>query len=91
MTRSLRIALERLAQGGISARQCVALWRADAPPALAELPPRFGDVLDALLLRLESAADFAGESCSFSQQALIDELGVWLDKAEARLGAARNP
>lgn len=85
MTDAMRSALQRLAEGGISARQCVAVWRSDAPPALAELPPRYGEVLDALLMRLESSASFAGESCSFSQQALIDELGVWLAKAEARL------
>lgn len=85
MTRSLRSALERLAGGHISAHQCVAVWRADAPPALAELPPRFGEVLDQLLMRLESSAGFAGESCSFDQQALIAELSLWLDRAEARL------
>ncbi|MCB1895549.1 MAG: hypothetical protein KDF95_09860 [Rhodocyclaceae bacterium] len=89
MTRSLRSALERLAGGHISAHQCVAVWRADAPPALAELPPRFGEVLDQLLMRLESSAGFAGESCSFDQHALIAELSLWLDKAETRL--ARPP
>ncbi|MCB1917914.1 MAG: hypothetical protein KDG52_19655 [Rhodocyclaceae bacterium] len=89
MTRSLRSALDRLAQGGISVHQCVALWRADAPPALAELPPRFGEVLDQLLMRLESSAGFGGASCSFDQQVLLDELALWLDKAEARL--ARPP
>ncbi|MCB1957499.1 MAG: hypothetical protein KDG55_17600 [Rhodocyclaceae bacterium] len=85
MTHSLRAALERLNQGRLSALQCVALWRNDAPPVLACLPPQYGDVLDQLLMRLESGAGFSGESCSFSQQALLDELGVWLDKAEARL------
>jgi len=87
MTGSLRVALERLRQGRISALQCAALWRADAPPALAELPPRYGEVLDLLLMRLESSAGFAGESCSFDRDALLRELGVWLDKAEARLSS----
>ncbi|MCB1886396.1 MAG: hypothetical protein KDH20_02205 [Rhodocyclaceae bacterium] len=85
MTQSLRAALERLQQGHLSAMQCVAVWRSDTPPLLARLSPRYGEVLDQLLMRLESGAGFAGESCSFSQQVLIDELGVWLDKAEARL------
>ncbi|MCB1909379.1 MAG: hypothetical protein KDH15_18605 [Rhodocyclaceae bacterium] len=85
MTRSLRSALQRFAGGHISAHQCAALWRADAPPALAELPPAYGEVLDQLLMRLESSAGFGGASCSFDQQALVDQLALWLDKADARL------
>ena len=91
MTRSLRTALERLVAGRISVRQCVALWRSDAPPALAELPPRFGEVLDLLLMHLESSAGFGGESCAFSQESLLAELERWLDRAEARLAKQRKP
>jgi len=52
---------------------------------LAALPPAFGEVLGQLLDRLESSALFSEESCSFSQQGLIDHLQVWIDKARSRL------
>lgn len=49
------------------------------------LPPRYADVLHQLLDRLESSALFAEESCSFSQQDLLDSLQLWLDKASQQL------
>jgi len=52
---------------------------------LAALPPAFGEVQAQLLDRLESSALFSEESCSFSQQGLIDNLQVWIDKARSRL------
>lgn len=52
---------------------------------LAALPPRYGDVLLQLLDRLESAALFSEESCSFSQKELFDSLQLWFDKAGAQL------
>ena len=63
----------------------VARWRGQQA-LLAALPPRFGQVLEALLARFESAAMFGEESCSFSAADLRSELGVWLDKAERALG-----
>jgi len=55
---------------------------------LAALPPRFGEVLHALLDRLESSALFEGESCSFSQRDLHEHLQGWLAQAERRLADA---
>jgi hypothetical protein len=52
---------------------------------LAALPPKFGEVLNGLLDRLESGALFDAESCSFSQSGLHDSLQMWLDKAKERL------
>ena len=52
---------------------------------LEALPPRYTTVLHDLLDRLESSALFSDESCSFSQQDLIANLQVWLDKATAQL------
>jgi hypothetical protein len=49
---------------------------------LAALPPRYGEVWLGLLDRLESSALFSEESCSFSQSALLDNLALWLQKAE---------
>jgi len=52
---------------------------------VAALPPKFGEVLNGLLDRLESGALFDAESCSFSQSGLHDSLQMWLDKAQERL------
>jgi hypothetical protein len=54
---------------------------------LNALPPRYGEVLLGLLDRLESSALFSEESCSFSQKDLLDNLALWLDKAQAQLKA----
>jgi len=58
------------------------------PPAL---PPRYAEVLDQLLDRLESSALFSEESCSFSQRDLIDALGQWLTRARAATDGAKAP
>ena len=66
----------------------VPAWAAqarDCQALLAALPPRFQEVWLGLLDRLESAALFSEESCSFSQTDLLDSLQMWLDKARARL------
>ncbi|WP_395058690.1 hypothetical protein [Polaromonas sp.] len=52
---------------------------------LAALPPQFATVLQQLLDRLESAALFSEESCSFSQKELLDSLQQWLEHAQLRL------
>lgn len=55
-------------------------------PALKEaLPPRYAEVLQQLLDRLESSALFSEESCSFSQKELLDSLQMWIDKAQTQL------
>ncbi|MDW5443494.1 hypothetical protein [Polaromonas sp. SM01] len=55
------------------------------PELLAALPAPFAEVLQTLLDRLESSALFSEESCSFSQIALLDNLQLWLDKAQLQL------
>jgi hypothetical protein len=52
---------------------------------LEALPEKFAIVFHDLLDRLESGALFSEESCSFSQQNLLDSLQTWMDKAGARL------
>jgi hypothetical protein len=52
---------------------------------LCSLPPKFEEVLNNILDRLESSALFTEESCSFSQSGLLDNLAVWIDKAKLRL------
>jgi hypothetical protein len=56
--------------------------RADVP-TWAALPPRYLDVLQSLLDRLESSALFTEESCSFSQRDQFASLQMWLDKARS--------
>ncbi|MEO8390879.1 MAG: hypothetical protein ABI893_05095 [Polaromonas sp.] len=51
----------------------------------AALPARFNEVQLQLLNRLESAALFTEESCSFSQKELLDSLQLWIDKAQLQL------
>lgn len=52
---------------------------------LGALPPRYAEVLQGLLDRLESSALFSEESCSFSQKDLLANLEVWTDKARDTL------
>jgi len=52
---------------------------------LDALPTPYAELLHQLLDRLESAALFEQESCSFSQSELHESLQLWLDKAAPRL------
>lgn len=61
--------------------------QARQPALLAALPPNFGVVLHDLIERLEASALFTEESCSFSHEAIATNLGLWADKARARLAA----
>jgi len=54
---------------------------------LADLPPRYSEVLLNLLDRLESSALFSEESCSFSQKNLVANLTMWAEKAQGTLNA----
>jgi len=59
-------------------------WRAQED-LLQRLPPRYAVVAEDLLGRLEAGSLFTEESCSFSQEDLLTNLAVWLDKAERTL------
>lgn len=69
---------------GEPASTLIARWRSETA-LLAALPPRYGEVLEQLLTRFESAAAFGEESCSFSVSELTGQLSIWLDKAERQL------
>lgn len=84
---NLRSAFERLRSGEISAHTFSAL-AASQTSVLTALPPRFGEVWQDLITRLESGALFDAESCSFSQQNLHEGLKLWLDKAAERITSA---
>lgn len=84
---ALRTAFERLRNGELNAHAFAA--QASTFSALfAALPPRFQDVWQDLMTRLESGALFDAESCSFSQSDLHESLRLWLDKAGERIAPA---
>lgn len=77
---AMREALRSLQDGrGNIAALCTA-WRA-RQDVMAALPPRYLQVAEDLLGRLEAGSLFTEESCSFSQKDLTDSLDTWLDKA----------
>ena len=81
---TLQTALSQLQQGQL--RASAFSDSAQAQTALLQaLPPRYTEVLHDLLNRLESGALFSEESCSFSQQVLLDNLQQWAEKAQAYL------
>lgn len=80
----LRDTLQAYVAGDVAATAVVRAFR-EQTPALV-LPEAFPRVLDELLRRLEMADVFAQDSCSFSSTGIQEQLGVWLDKAEARIG-----
>lgn len=81
---SMRTALGELQHKRISIAVFCQTWRAQAP-LLAGLPPRYGQVMEDLLGRMEAGSLFTEESCSFSQEDLQAHLAVWLDKAAQTL------
>ncbi|KAF1044096.1 MAG: hypothetical protein GAK35_01884 [Herbaspirillum frisingense] len=84
---SMRDALRNLQNGvGDIAALCAA-WRAHGE-VMAALPPRYQQVAEDLLGRLEAGSLFTEESCSFSQKDLTDSLDTWLAKAGQTLAQA---
>lgn len=81
---NLARALADFRAGGIDVHAFARACRAETA-LLAALPPQFGEVLDALLMRLESSGLFSEESCSFSREDLLRQFDTWLEKARARL------
>ncbi|MDZ7920044.1 hypothetical protein [Rhodoferax sp.] len=84
---TLQDGLTQLRSGGLAAHGLSELARSQEV-LLETLGPRYREVLLQLLDRLESSALFSEESCSFSQQGLLDNLQVWLDKAQGQLKSA---
>jgi hypothetical protein len=83
---ALQATLDQLRRGELGAQAFSAQARGHEA-LLQRLPPPFRQVLDDLLDRLESSALFSGESCSFSQDGMLDNLQLWIDKARARLSS----
>ncbi|WDZ95142.1 hypothetical protein Herbaro_16840 [Herbaspirillum sp. WKF16] len=77
---SMRQALRGLQDGHTDVAALCAAWR-ERGDLMAALPPRYLQVAEDLLGRLEAGSLFTEESCSFSQKDLTDSLDTWLDKA----------
>jgi hypothetical protein len=83
---TLQTALSDLQQQRVSISAFCQVWRAQTS-LLEKLPPRYGQVMEDLLGRLEAGSLFSEESCSFSQEDLLHNLAVWLEKAGQTLTA----
>jgi hypothetical protein len=83
---SLREVLDQLQHKRMPVHAFCQIWRAQTA-LLAALPPRYGAVAEDLLGRLEAGSLFTEESCSFSQEDLLANLTVWLDKASQTLSS----
>ena len=84
--RTLRTTLDDLQHQRIDTHAFCHTWRAQTA-LLAALPPRYAQVMEDLLGRMEAGSLFTEESCSFSQDDLRASLSVWLDKAAQTVGA----
>lgn len=81
---ALQESLQSIRQDRISVAALCQIWRTQ-PALLAALPPRYTQVLEDMLSRLEAGSLFSEESCSFSQIDLLATLDMWLDKAQLTL------
>ena len=81
-------ALSQCEQGDTTTTPLIRIWRQQA--SQLNLPPRYGDVLNGQLDRMESSALFSEESCSFSHKDQLAALRVWLEKATEQLHRQRT-
>ncbi len=68
--------------GSLSLNDLARTWRDAAEAHQPPLPQRYQDVLERVLNQLESASLFTEESCSFSQNDMVDALADWLSHAQ---------
>jgi hypothetical protein len=78
----LETSLAAFDRGEIEVNTLCRHWR-EAVAGQQDLPPRYMQVLEDVLGRMESSALFSEESCSFSVKDMRDSLQVWLEKARA--------
>ncbi|MFJ7565334.1 hypothetical protein ACIQW9_00035 [Herminiimonas sp. NPDC097707] len=77
----LQDSLHAIRQNRLAIADFCQSWRAQTA-LLSALPPRYAEVMEDLLVRLETGSLFTEESCSFSQVDLLANLDLWLDKAQ---------
>jgi hypothetical protein len=83
---ALQVSIDALRNKESTVAQFCVLWRSQ-DGMLDALPPRYRDVMEDLLGRLESGSAFSEESCSYSPEDLLAALQDWLNKAQAKLEA----
>jgi len=83
----LQDSLNAIRQDQLAVAAFCQTWRAQNA-LLSALPPRYGEVMEDMLGRLEAGSLFTEESCSFSQVDLLTNLDVWLDQAQQALAKA---
>ena len=81
---AMQDALQAVQQNQMSINAFCQIWRTQATQ-LSDLPPRYREVLEDLLSRLETGSLFTEESCSFSQTDLLTTLDMWLDNTRQTL------
>ncbi len=81
---SLQLALDDLRNKRIDVHAFCRSWRSQHA-LVSALPPRYGQVMEDLLGRMEASSLFTEESCSFSQEDMQASLSTWLDKAKQQL------
>ena len=79
---ALPATLDAFRQGRMPLAELARTWREAAQAHQPALPQRYQDVLERVLNQLESASLFTEESCSFSQNDMVDALADWLSHAQ---------
>lgn len=82
LLQQLTSSLQAFQAAQLSNQAFIQQWRGLAQQL--PLPAVYGQVLEDLLLRLESGMAFSQESCSFSAEAVQAQLQQWLEKARAK-------
>lgn len=86
MNEKLGSSLDDFEAGRIDMDALIATWRRHGVDD-ANLPVKWREILDGLLMRLESARLFSQESCSFSRSELLATMREWLVRAQALVQA----
>ena len=86
MNEKLGRSLDDFEAGRIDMDALIATWRLHGV-ADANLPAKWREVLDGLLMRLESARLFSQDSCSFSRSELLATMREWLARVQAQVQA----
>ena len=83
MNEKLAASLSDFEAGRIDMDTLIAVWRQHGCDNAA-IPARWREVLDGLLMRLESARLFSQDSCSFSRSELLATMREWLVRVQAQ-------
>ncbi|MFH1813728.1 MAG: hypothetical protein ABIF28_06090 [Pseudomonadota bacterium] len=86
MNERLGSSLDDFEAGRIDMDALIAIWRRLGVED-ANLPAKWREVLDGLLMRLESARLFSQDSCSFSRSELLATMREWLARAQVQVQA----